>query len=458
MPGSFKAKDVSSMVQSSLVSIVSNKLLPPQPIVDIVMPFVMRLLLSAMEILPEQSLRSCKTEELILQLADLQQTTAARSLACQIIGTDVDFEDEAAVVRQHAFQTLTNLATFFDPQTQDHAVVPVIKTICREPPEDLLPTLAQLFGLLLFSVKEVMMGPDLQHLLGIYRSMASRKSIDIRRWCAYNMPAVVSFVGTEGFTQEVRDTFVALCADSSPAVRRTIAAGFHEVAAMVGRQQSTQIRDMYARLLQDTPEVLEPMVDHISETLAILDNEDAAHQAMLGKSYSLRIIFVKIAEQIAVVFSRKFFKELFWGSILDLSNDRVPNMIILPSETPLLKRLNSTVVKLKNDDDNDVSAEAKMASEKFNQIECSVEKFPTEFDIQDLNKELQEEEMFDKETCEIEEARMREENERADVWRRMAEREAEIALKAKIYGKLPKSKLGRIRLPAGLHSSRNAFA
>lgn len=123
-------------------------------------------------------------------------------------------------------------------------------------------------------------------------------------------------------------------------------------------------------------------------------------------------------------------------------------MTVLPAEASMLKRLNTTAMRLRNDDSPGVASAAQEAAEQLSRIECPVEQFPTEDDLKDLNRELQEEEMFDRELAEMEEARRKEEAERADVWRRMAEREAEIALKAKIYGKLPKSRLGRIKLPA----------
>jgi hypothetical protein len=190
-----------------------------------------------------------------------------------------------------------------------------------------------------------------------------------------------------------------------------------------------------------------------------------------GTSYWKRLLFLRFAEYVSRVFSRRLFKETFWNATLDLAQDPVSivriracgmlpllkGMIVLPGEASLLRKLNGAIAKLRGDNSSDVAEEALAASEKLNRIECPVEKFPTDEDLKDLNRELHEEEMFDKEQAEIDEAKHREETERADVWRRMAEREAEISKKAKIYGRLPKSKLGRIKLPGDIDQKPHAL-
>ena len=45
-----------------------------------------------------------------------------------------------------------------------------------------------------------------------------------------------------------------------------------------------------------------------------------------GKSFRSRTLFIDMCQQVLVIFSRSFFKENFYESILELSSDPVPNI------------------------------------------------------------------------------------------------------------------------------------
>lgn len=62
-------------------------------------------------------------------------------------------------------------------------------------------------------------------------------------------------------------------------------------------------------------------------------------------------------------------------------------MIKLPDDAPLLKRLNTRIAHLKNDEDRDVAAVAAKTAEKLNSIEAGRGEIECEDDLVDYKKE-----------------------------------------------------------------------
>eukprot|EP01105_Mastigella_eilhardi_P014766 TRINITY_DN3364_c0_g1_i1.p1 TRINITY_DN3364_c0_g1~~TRINITY_DN3364_c0_g1_i1.p1 ORF type:complete len:807 (-),score=204.48 TRINITY_DN3364_c0_g1_i1:76-2496(-) len=451
----------------------------------------------------------------------------------------------AAAIRRASLASLIGVVDLIDPETRDHVVIPAIKAICRDPPEEVIDTLAQQLGELITKVFGVMEKSGVQLLVQLFNGLALRKNNDVRRACAFNVPAVVASISGahSALLGEVKDTFIALALDSHPPVRRAIVAGFHEVSRVVGKSHSGHVRETYIKLLKDSLEVVEPGVEHIVQTLSTLDTSqstflplllsavmdcantisragdwrllqammrelaqmaqfftsaqilekivpflmehmkhtyctplrEAAAQCVCGlmnngirnarkrrdiceklkdnfaKSSSCwdRVLFVNIVQHINPAVSKKLFKDTLWSAAVDLTQDNVPNVrlricsvvpllkqaLIMPGDNMLLKRLTLALYSLQHDSDSDVSEAAEQAAQRFHLTECSTE--PEEEDsrdsesVDDLDKKDESSVLNDK----------------SDLWRRLAERDAEMALKAKIYGKLPKGRLSKMPLP-----------
>jgi serine/threonine-protein phosphatase 4 regulatory subunit 1 len=58
--------------------------------------------------------------------------------------------------------------------------------------------------------------------------------LQVRLACAYNLPAMVLFVGAAHFTDQLFATFCDLATDPSPGVRKTLAASLHELIKIIG--------------------------------------------------------------------------------------------------------------------------------------------------------------------------------------------------------------------------------
>lgn len=187
-------------------------------------------------------------------------------------------DDEAAVARQRAFEAVVGLVPFFDPQTQDHAVIPRLRAFCRDPPEDVVLTIATKFGQLLCNVQGMLATQDLLAMSHLFRQLAARRAPDVRRACAFNMPAVILALGAERFPADLKQIFIALSLDSAASVRRSIAAGFHEVVRLLSKQLSSHVRDVFFRLLQDSPEVVDPMIENIPTIARCFESESLVFQ------------------------------------------------------------------------------------------------------------------------------------------------------------------------------------
>lgn len=61
-------------------------------------------------------------------------------------------QDETGSVKRISFDSFVDILDLFDAPTRDHVVIPFIKKFCREPPSDILPTFASLYGPMLVKI------------------------------------------------------------------------------------------------------------------------------------------------------------------------------------------------------------------------------------------------------------------------------------------------------------------
>ena len=65
----------------------------------------------------------------------------------------------------------------------------------------------------------------------------------MRLACAYNLPAMLLFVGPAHFTDQLFATFCDLATDPSPGVRKTLASSLHELIKIIGKINMKEIKN-----------------------------------------------------------------------------------------------------------------------------------------------------------------------------------------------------------------------
>ncbi|KAJ8681033.1 hypothetical protein QAD02_016820 [Eretmocerus hayati] len=233
----------------------------------------------------------------------LQMRFVAESLGNNIMKT-LPFlvelaNDEESNVRQAAIQTIGYLLPLLQPDTIKDIIVPLVKMTCEnavKSEDNMICVIAQEFGKLAQSSESYLtpvektwfikyftqlarMGspstnvvetkPDFSFITGNNILMTDR-SVECRRLCAYNLPAMFLFASTapDGINV-LLPTFRNLANDSFYLVRRTIACSLHEVVKVLG-SKSGLIKPELIRLLKDGhEEVLQGLIPNIS---IILEN------------------------------------------------------------------------------------------------------------------------------------------------------------------------------------------
>ena len=77
--------------------------------------------------------------------------------------------------------------------------------------------------------------PDLVPRTAAEDRWSAERYVEVRLACAYNLPAMLLFVGPAHFTDQLFASFCDLATDPSPGVRKTLAAGLHELIKIIGR-------------------------------------------------------------------------------------------------------------------------------------------------------------------------------------------------------------------------------
>jgi hypothetical protein len=94
-----------------------------------------------------------------------------------------------------------------------------------------------------------------------YMKAAQHQDPSIRGYCAFNFPGVLQSIGGKRFPIYLAKTFKALCQDRESSVRGTIAAGFHEVASVLGPETAAgNLKELFLGLLRDEDAVIQDRV------------------------------------------------------------------------------------------------------------------------------------------------------------------------------------------------------
>eukprot|EP00698_Gefionella_okellyi_P020814 TRINITY_DN6605_c0_g1_i1.p1 TRINITY_DN6605_c0_g1~~TRINITY_DN6605_c0_g1_i1.p1 ORF type:complete len:855 (+),score=161.77 TRINITY_DN6605_c0_g1_i1:112-2676(+) len=210
--------------------------------------------------------------EMCKQLPAIGRGMGADATAKQIFAELQELlNDEELDVRLAAFEALIDLLETFDPTTRKQEIIPLIKRYIRTTPDDMIKMVASLFGPLVYRIWPDLDEEDDQPLFcEFYKNLAERPEAESRRLCAFNFPAVLKSMGARKYALHLHATFAALADDTFVGVRRTIAAGFHEVASILGKERGVKyLKEIFIRLLRDdSGEVQEALIPHLDTTLS----------------------------------------------------------------------------------------------------------------------------------------------------------------------------------------------
>ncbi|GAQ81030.1 hypothetical protein KFL_000690115 [Klebsormidium nitens] len=179
-------------------------------------------------------------------------------------------EDEQATVRAAAAETLTGMLDGLPKDVRKQKGVPLFKGLCALTDPPLLPAFARLFGEMLWKLSGEVGEEELQAAADAYKTMARKPSDDTRQVCAWNLPGVAKVMSARRYALHVHPTLMHLAQDPCARVRKTIAAGLHEVMAVLGPERSAQyLREPYLLLLRDSsPDVLSALLPNLGVAMA----------------------------------------------------------------------------------------------------------------------------------------------------------------------------------------------
>ena len=187
-----------------------------------------------------------------------QLSEVARAIGLQLTKERITRElfellvDEEKLVSRAAFTALIDLVEFFDAPYRREHFYPIIKSYISSPPEEVLSLLTEEFGRFLWKIKsDVQTQEDVTLFANFFRQSAQKPDPDVRRMCAFNLPAVVASLPVSVYPTMLAQTTRSLAVDSSSAVRRAIAAGFHELCALLGDKAAFFLKEPFLALVQD---------------------------------------------------------------------------------------------------------------------------------------------------------------------------------------------------------------
>lgn len=179
--------------------------------------------------------------------------------------------DEEKLVSRAAFTCLIDLVEFFDAPYRREHFYPIIRSYISSPPEEVLSLLIEEFGRFLWKIKSDIQGAeDITLFANFFRQCAQKPDPEVRRMCAFNLPAVVASLPITTYATHLTHVTKALAVDPHPPVRRAIAAGLHELFGLLGDKASFYLEDSFMALIKDSMlEVRTHIVSHLSAMLTV---------------------------------------------------------------------------------------------------------------------------------------------------------------------------------------------
>ncbi|XP_041351880.1 serine/threonine-protein phosphatase 4 regulatory subunit 4-like isoform X2 [Gigantopelta aegis] len=214
--------------------------------------------------------------------------------------------DEESYVRIAGLETVVNILSLLDDDTCSTTIIPLVCKFCQQAnqaQDSTLPAIAKQLGRICHELSRTLTDDEKELFVDYYRKFSrigrSEKakntkeaekesppkvffipeylveedsSVECRKNCAFNFPAMVLFVGAKHFKSSLYSTLVSLCTDPSIVVRKTISTGFHEVAKSLGSYVNMVQPELVTLLKDESVEVLQGVITYLPETLSAIAN------------------------------------------------------------------------------------------------------------------------------------------------------------------------------------------
>nr|CCA20917.1 conserved hypothetical protein [Albugo laibachii Nc14] len=190
--------------------------------------------------------------------------------------------DEEEQVKKAAFSAFLSLLDYYSSQTRRDRIIPEITHFVVDQPIFIIPLLAEKYGILMtklsslgeLSIDNTENGSHIADttsmLLEGFTHLIKHEDPTIRRYCAYNFPAVVKAFRLSYLCILLENIMPALATDSDAKVRMHLAAGIHEVALIAGFNHSFRyVKPLMLQLLtDDSSQVLGKVISKTSHLLS----------------------------------------------------------------------------------------------------------------------------------------------------------------------------------------------
>lgn len=188
-----------------------------------------------------------------------QLGTIARALGVELAKVKVApdlFEllnDEEKSVSRAAFSCLLDLVEFFGPEYRREKLYPIIKSYVSSLPTEVTNLLIVEYGRFLDKIKEdIDATEDVVLFASFFEKAALQPDEEARRHCAFNFPAVVASLPLSVFATHLSPCLNKLANDMDSGVRRSIAAGLHELVPLLDNTAAVFLEKPFLILLRDS--------------------------------------------------------------------------------------------------------------------------------------------------------------------------------------------------------------
>lgn len=177
--------------------------------------------------------------------------------------------DEDQSVSRAAFSCLVDLVEFFGSTYRRERLYPIIKSFISHPPEEVVSLIVGEFGRFLWEIRaDIQTNEDFMLFANFYQNSVLKGDDATRYVCAYNFPSVTASLPIAVFSTHLAPCCEALATDTSTDVRRSIAAGLHELVSLLGNRAALHLRKPFLCLLGDSQKaVLKALAKHTNVLL-----------------------------------------------------------------------------------------------------------------------------------------------------------------------------------------------
>ncbi|KAJ3251940.1 Serine/threonine-protein phosphatase 4 regulatory subunit 4, partial [Boothiomyces macroporosus] len=179
-------------------------------------------------------------------------------------------KDEEISVQTAAITNYTNYAESMEQEQRISTFIPYWKKIVEDNNPKLGNTVAELFGLFLWSAREELKEVDKRYFVAYYQTMAVSNDQNIRRFCAFNYPAVVKAMKPEMIENyKLEKLLSSFVHDDCEAIPISLASFFHELTDMLGTSSYRILKEIFSRIvLSKNKLIYTPLFRNIQKILA----------------------------------------------------------------------------------------------------------------------------------------------------------------------------------------------